>query len=199
MSRKIKLCKTESLIDSKKQNSADCQDDRDLVLLALGLLILAIHLPISVFQKTDIENKQIISYLWVSGSSTINGFFELKGKEITAVHLEKLGKKTQENSPSPLKIQESPSWLLMADNNYQLKPFSPQAAHIFLKPIPINYASAGVLTSIPGLGEKLSTRIIEYRNKTGWFNNLEDLNMVNGIGPGKMKAMKNYISFETPY
>ena len=58
----------------------------------------------------------------------------------------------------------------------------------------INNASKEELIMIPGIGETLALRIIEYRNNTGSFHNIEELLNVKGIGESKFNKIKEYIS-----
>ena len=46
----------------------------------------------------------------------------------------------------------------------------------------INTASAQQLTALPGVGEKMAARIVEYRQKQGGFKNVQELMNVRGIG-----------------
>ena len=46
----------------------------------------------------------------------------------------------------------------------------------------LNTASAQQLTDVPGIGEKLASRIVEYRQKNGSFKNVQELMNVKGVG-----------------
>src|SRR5438477_3436788 len=46
----------------------------------------------------------------------------------------------------------------------------------------INTATAQQLTVLPGVGEKLAARIVEYRQKSGGFKSVAELMNVQGIG-----------------
>ena len=59
--------------------------------------------------------------------------------------------------------------------------------------ININSADIEKLCEIPGIGESLAQRIIEYRNDKGKFKSIEDLKNVSGIGDKKFEAIKNLI------
>jgi competence protein ComEA len=46
----------------------------------------------------------------------------------------------------------------------------------------INTASSAELQTLPGVGERVAARIIEYREKNGPFKKIEELMNVQGIG-----------------
>lgn len=54
-----------------------------------------------------------------------------------------------------------------------------------------NQLSAKELESIDGIGEVISKRIVDYREKNGSFNRISDLLNVNGIGDSKLEQIKN--------
>jgi uncharacterized protein len=49
--------------------------------------------------------------------------------------------------------------------------------------VDVNTASPALLTHVAGIGPKLSTRIVAYRDKYGAFNNRDSINKVPGLGP----------------
>ncbi|MEN3183805.1 MAG: ComEA family DNA-binding protein [Atribacterota bacterium] len=59
----------------------------------------------------------------------------------------------------------------------------------------VNTASQKELESLPGIGEVLAQRIIEYRETHGPFQTPEDLLKVRGIGPKKLEKLRDRITF----
>jgi len=61
-------------------------------------------------------------------------------------------------------------------------------------PININVATAQELDSLPGVGEVLAQRIIEYRESKGSYKSIGDLRNVEGIGPKKFEHLKDKVT-----
>ncbi len=60
--------------------------------------------------------------------------------------------------------------------------------------IDINAADWEVLAQLPGIGEVLAKRIVDFRNKYGPFASIEDLLKVPGVGEKKLKDINSYIT-----
>ena len=63
-------------------------------------------------------------------------------------------------------------------------------------PVNLNTADAEALTALPGIGEELARRIVEYREEHGPFEAVEDLTEVAGIGQGKLAALEGLVTVE---
>ena len=61
------------------------------------------------------------------------------------------------------------------------------------KKVNINSATQTELETLNGIGPSLATRIIEYRNKNGKFNSLEELMNVSGIGNSKLEGIRDSV------
>jgi DNA uptake protein ComE-like DNA-binding protein len=70
---------------------------------------------------------------------------------------------------------------------------------IFAQKIDLNFASASQLQKVYGVGEKLSERIISYRNKfKGGFIADAELTEVYGLSPEVILRIKNDFTVKTP-
>lgn len=59
--------------------------------------------------------------------------------------------------------------------------------------INLNTATAEEFQRLPGIGEKLSQRIVQYREECGQFFSVEEIMEVDGIGEKKFEAIKEYL------
>lgn len=60
--------------------------------------------------------------------------------------------------------------------------------------ININTASAIELATLPGIGEVIAQRIVDYRQTHGEFDSLADLLSVEGIGQKRLEQIVDYIT-----
>jgi competence ComEA-like helix-hairpin-helix protein len=62
--------------------------------------------------------------------------------------------------------------------------------------IDLNAASLSQLERIPGIGFIHAQRILEYRNQSGSFKSLDELEKVHGLTPDMVRELKNYLTVE---
>jgi competence protein ComEA len=60
--------------------------------------------------------------------------------------------------------------------------------------IDLNRAEPWLLEALPGIGEVLAQRIVDYRSVNGSFRTIEDLPKVSGIGQATFDKIKDYIT-----
>ena len=63
-----------------------------------------------------------------------------------------------------------------------------------LQKIDINRAEPWLLEALPGIGEVLAQRIVDYRSENGLFQRIEDLLKVSGIGEATFEKIKDFIT-----
>ena len=64
----------------------------------------------------------------------------------------------------------------------------------FPQKIDINRAEPWLLEALPGIGEVLAHRIVDYRSENDPFTRIEDLLKVSGIGPATLEKIKDFIT-----
>lgn len=73
-------------------------------------------------------------------------------------------------------------------------PESSQSEESTAFPIDLNTADAAQLDTVPGIGEVIAGRIIEYRNSVGKFKTVDELLNVKGIGEKTLDEMRDYLT-----
>jgi competence protein ComEA len=62
-----------------------------------------------------------------------------------------------------------------------------------IEPVDLNRASAQELIGLPGIGEVMAKRIIDFREQNGPFERVEDLMKVKGIGEKSFAKLRPYV------
>ncbi len=65
-------------------------------------------------------------------------------------------------------------------------------------PLELNSASAEQLQQVPGIGPKTAQSIVEFREKSGPFQRIEDLLAIKGITPARLDKMRPYLVITPP-
>ena len=60
--------------------------------------------------------------------------------------------------------------------------------------VDLNSATTEQLTTIPGIGEAMAQRIIDWREEHGPFRRVEDLMKVKGIGERSLEKIRPHVS-----
>ena len=76
---------------------------------------------------------------------------------------------------------------------------APQAKRAATAPAPqgavdVNTASEDDLVAVPGIGKSLARRIVEFREKNGPYQHVDDLLKVQGIGEKSLQKLRSYLT-----
>ncbi|UCH61867.1 MAG: helix-hairpin-helix domain-containing protein [Fidelibacterota bacterium] len=63
-----------------------------------------------------------------------------------------------------------------------------------VSPIDLNQASEEKLQALPGIGPVLAKKIVDYRDKNGYFRTVQDLVKIKGIGPKSLLRWEGLIT-----
>ncbi|MFA5115520.1 MAG: ComEA family DNA-binding protein [Candidatus Omnitrophota bacterium] len=58
----------------------------------------------------------------------------------------------------------------------------------------LNNADKDALMRVPGIGEKLAQRILDYRFREGGFGDIEELKGIKGISGYRYERLKDYVT-----
>ena len=76
------------------------------------------------------------------------------------------------------------------------EPAASASSAIDAAPININTATAEALASLPGIGDTLAKRIVDYRAEHGPFSAKEEIQKVSGIGEKTFEEIADRITVE---
>jgi competence ComEA-like helix-hairpin-helix protein len=63
-------------------------------------------------------------------------------------------------------------------------------------PLDLNVASVGDLEHLPGIGERTAKEIIDFRQKSGPFESVDDLLAIRGVSKQRLERIRPYIFVE---
>lgn len=76
--------------------------------------------------------------------------------------------------------------------------FTPEFAAETNALLDLNTADQAALETLPGIGKALAQRILSYRETYGPFSSVDELQAVDGIGPGILARLRPYVTAAPP-
>ncbi len=160
--------------------------------------------------KSERKTHEAIFVIHVDGAVRNPGVYRVKEGTRVFEALQEAGGTTQEadlqtlNLAQPVydgqkivvphKMVEEPAQNRFSSNLAQFVPMNtPSSASSHL--VNVNTASLEELVALPGIGETIAQRIIEYRTLHGPFRSPQDLLNIKGIGSKKLEQIKDLITF----
>ena len=64
-------------------------------------------------------------------------------------------------------------------------------------PLDLNTATAAQFAQLPGIGEATAKAIVQFRQKSGPFERVNDLLAIRGISPRKLEQIRPYVTVST--
>jgi len=165
---------------------------RTLIIVLLGVLIL-IGGAIFLYRQTSLPHSEEIAILppspeicvYIEGEVVNPGIYILEADDYVAEAVEAAGGFTPDADRSSANLAAT-----LRDG---------EQIHIYKigdipQKININTAEAWLLESLPGIGETLAQRIVDYRIANGYFQHIEDLKNVSDIGPAVFEKVRDKIT-----
>lgn len=163
------LSKTGKPAGGNSKNKKENRDERLLVLLFLGALILG----------TD---RLVPNPALLTGAYYLTAPIGKNSPEILRVDGSEAG-------------QEVHSALTLITPDLSCAETPPEFALFFNLPIPVNRAAQDSLDMLPGIGPKLAAKIIAFRQEQGDINGPKDLIRIKGIGQKMTERLRPLLCF----
>lgn len=190
-------------------------EKREWTIIVIIAFILGLIIGNYSFKKNnenllEINNQYQKIYVHIAGEIKYPGVYEMENGDRVFQLVEKAGGVTENADISSINLSkklidgekivifskkvsidsENASIVSNQSNNSTSKGSSNTTSNL----ININTASQKELEELPGIGPTLAQRIIDYREKNGYFQTIEDIKKVSGIGDKKFEAIKDLIT-----
>lgn len=130
--------------------------------------------PIEIFIP---QSQELQGRIYIGGAVNSPGFYPLRAGDSIEALIQAAGGITDNADLTNLKL------------------FIPRVGEKELpQKIDLNRAEAWLLQALPGIGETLAQRIIDYRNQNGPFNDIKELIKVKGIETTTYDKIKHLIT-----
>jgi len=132
--------------------------------------------PIEIALSKPLSQEQP-NKIYIGGAVTNPGFYPIRAGDSLEALIQAAGGTTSSADPSGLK-------LYIPELGEGVEP----------QKINLNRAEVWLLEALPGIGETLAQRIVDYRQQNGPFQNINELIKVEGIGAATYEQIKDLIT-----
>ncbi|MDK2902323.1 MAG: competence protein ComEA [Clostridiales bacterium] len=148
-------------------------------------------------ESADIQKEQLQTIkVYVSGSVNKPGVYELSDGDRVEAAIQAAGGVSSDADMSGINLAQR-----LKDEDMIYVPKVGEAASSVISrnaqqkdgKIDINSASIEELDKLPGIGPAKAQKIIDYREQTGPFKAIDDIQQVSGIGPATFENIKDLI------
>ena len=142
-----------------------------------GIIVWVRYTPCQPIEISIPQAEELQGRIYIGGNVTNPGFYPFTTSDSIEALIQVAGGTTSSANLSGLRlyipgVEEEPA----------------------LQKIDINRAEVWLLESLPGIGETLAQRIVNYRQHNGPFLNTNELLKVAGIGTAKYEQIENLIT-----
>jgi len=190
-------------------------EKREWVIISIITFILGIIIGNYAFKSSNnnlinIEDQKPKIYVDIAGEVKFPGVYEMENGDRVFHLIEKAGGATENADISSInlskKLTDGEKIIIFAKRNLvdsettSSSTTQSNASSSVNSPtkksnlININTASQKELEELSGIGPVLAQRIIDYREKNGYFSTIEDIKKVSGIGDKRFEAIKDSIT-----
>ncbi len=161
---------------------------KEIIMFAVIVVSVLTLVVISLINSKD-ETAQMVVAVHVKGEVNSPGYYELNYGSRVKDAIEAAGGATENADTNSINLAKK----LIDGQEVIVIPFS-DATKEDSEKININNANIKGFSSLPGIGEELAIRIVEYRVQNGIFESVEKLKNVPGISESVFEKIKNLIT-----
>ncbi len=142
-----------------------------------GIVACARYSPSQPIEISIPAGQEVQGEIYIGGAITNPGFYPVEAGDSIEALIQAAGGTTSSADLSRLKLY-----------------ITEVGAEEPLPKIDLNRAEVWLLKALPGIGETLARRIVDYRDENGPFRNINELTKVEGIGATTYEEIKHLIT-----
>jgi len=164
-------------------------------LIVILSFIFTVHHNHYEYQQYGAHSLNLNVIFEIEGEVKNPGFYSYNKCSSLSYVLERAGWIKKNSILSPRELLLSPvrhGSKITVNSVIKIGLLEPEKLILFFIPFDLNRVTENQLNAIPGIGEKISQNIVQYRESTGFFKSLDEIKNVKGIGDVLYGKIKNY-------